>query len=61
VCESAGVRDWMWRAEVYEPVGIDRFVRRPYRGALAGPSTLVVGCLLAVFGARRGRRAAAAP
>jgi hypothetical protein len=51
----------MWRAEVYEPVGIDRFVRRPYRGALAGPSTLVVGCLLAVFGARRGRRAAAAP
>jgi hypothetical protein len=61
VCESAGVRDWMWRAEVYEPVGVDRFARRPYRGALAGPGTLVVGCLLALIGARRGRRAAAAP
>jgi hypothetical protein len=61
VCESAGVRDWMWRAEVYEPVGVDRFARRPFRGSLAGPGTLVVGCLLAVIGARRGRRAAAAP
>jgi hypothetical protein len=56
--ESAGV-DWMRHPLVYDPVGTDRFERAPYRGALAGPLALVVGCVLAAAGTfrdRRGRR-----
>lgn len=49
VVESAGV-DWMRHRAIYEPVGTDRFQRLPYRGELAGPLALVVGCLVA-FGA----------
>ena len=56
VCESAGVRDWMWRAGVYEPAGVDRLARRPWRGSLAGPTLLVVGCALAACFSRIGRR-----
>ena len=47
VVESAGV-DWMRHRAVYEPVRSDRFQRLPYRGALAGPLALVVGCLVAL-------------
>jgi hypothetical protein len=46
VIESAGV-DWMRHAAVYDPVGTDRFERRAWRGALAGPTALVLGCALA--------------
>lgn len=46
VAESAGV-DWMRHRAVYEPVRTDRFQRLPYRGELAGPLALVVGCLVA--------------
>jgi hypothetical protein len=56
VCESAGVRDWMWREGVYEPAGVDRLARRPWRGSLAGPTMLVVGCILAACCSRVGRR-----
>ena len=56
VCESAGVRDWMWREGVYEPAGVDRLTRRPWRGSLAGPTVLVVGCALAACFSRIGRR-----
>jgi hypothetical protein len=56
VCESAGVRDWMWREGVYEPAGVDRLARRPWRGSLAGPTVLVVGCVLAACFSRIGRR-----
>jgi len=45
--ESSGV-DWMRHPAVYETVRADRFERLPYRGALAGPLALVVGCLVAL-------------
>ena len=54
--ECAGV-DWMRHAAVYDPVGthsIGPDLRSPWRGALAGPATLLVGCLLAAI-ARRSR------
>jgi hypothetical protein len=51
VCESAGVTDWMWRRGNYAFVGVDRFQREPWRGELAGPTVLVLGCLVAL-GAR---------
>jgi hypothetical protein len=46
IIECAGV-DWMRHAAVYDPVGTDRFERRAWRGALAGPTALVLGCALA--------------
>lgn len=53
--ESAGV-DWMRHRSVYDPVGSEWFsgARAPYRGALAGPTVLLVGCAFAlVAGVRR--------
>jgi hypothetical protein len=55
VIESAGV-DWMRHPALYDPVGTDRFLRRPHRGALAGPVALVLGCLLAAGARLRGGR-----
>jgi hypothetical protein len=46
--ESAGV-DWMRSPAVYDAVGTDRFQRAPHRGALAGPATVLVGCLAAAL------------
>jgi len=58
VCmESAGV-DWMRQPAVYEPAGaldIDPGLRQPWRGKLAGPGLLMLGCALAAFGAARAR------
>ena len=58
VClESAGV-DWMRQPSVYEPAGaldIDPGLRHPWRGKLAGPGLLMLGCALAAFGAARAR------
>jgi len=58
VCmESAGV-DWMRHPAVYEPAGaldIDPGLRQPWRGKLAGPGLLLLGCALAAFGAVRAR------
>ena len=54
VLESAGV-DWMRHPAVYGPAGADALgpdLRLPWRGALAGPTALVVGCAVA----RAGRR-----
>ncbi len=51
VIESAGI-DWMRHPAVYDPVQSDRFERRAWRGALAGPVLLLVGCLLAVLARR---------
>jgi len=48
VVESAGV-DWMRHPSVYDPAGTARFQRSSYRGELAGPVALLVGCLLAAF------------
>lgn len=48
VIECAGV-DWMRHPAVYDPVQSDRFERRAWRGALAGPVALLVGCLLAAL------------
>jgi hypothetical protein len=48
--ESAGL-DWMRDPAVYDRAGTDRFQRAPYRGALAGPVTLLVGCLAAALAA----------
>jgi hypothetical protein len=56
VLESAGV-DWMRDPAVYDPVATDRFQRLPYRGALAGPLVLLVGCALASLAGLRLRRA----
>ena len=47
VFDSAG---WDWthaQPEVYARSGVEWFQRRPYRGSLAGPGALVVGCALA--------------
>ena len=61
VClESAGV-DWMRHPALYEPAGtldIDPGMREPYRGRLAGPALLLVGCLLAAAGEWLARRRA---
>jgi hypothetical protein len=40
---------WDWthsNADVYERSGVEWFQRRPWRGGLAGPAVLVVGCAL---------------
>jgi hypothetical protein len=57
VVECAGL-DWMRHRSVYHPAGTDWFsdVRRPYRGALAAPVVLVVGCGLAWLARRSARR-----
>ena len=58
VCmEAAGV-DWLRHPAVYEPAGaldIDPGLRQPFRGKLAGPALLLLGCALAAFGAARAR------
>jgi hypothetical protein len=56
--ECAGL-DWMRHASVYEPVGTDRFERRARRGALAGPTLLLVGYLAAAAAHLTVRRCAA--
>lgn len=56
--ECAGL-DWMRHASVYEPVGTDRFERRARRGALAGPTLLLVGYLAAAAAHLTVRRFAA--
>jgi hypothetical protein len=55
--ESAGV-DWMRHASVYEPVGTDRFERSAWRGALAGPTLLLVGYVSAAAARLLSRRLA---
>ena len=55
--ESAGV-DWMRDPAVYDPAGTDRFLRHRWRGSLAGPLTLLVGCALALAAELRRRRPA---
>jgi len=55
VIECAGV-DWMRQPAVYDPVGSDRFERRAWRGELAGPAALVLGCALAAVAHFAGRR-----
>jgi hypothetical protein len=47
VTESAGAIDWPWAKSHYAALGVDRFERSPFRGRLAGPVALVVGCALA--------------
>ncbi|MCE9594438.1 MAG: hypothetical protein K8S98_09610 [Planctomycetes bacterium] len=47
VTESSGAIDWPWAKSHYATLGVDRFERRPFRGRLAGPVALVVGCVLA--------------
>ncbi|MBI5433302.1 MAG: hypothetical protein HZA52_10785 [Planctomycetes bacterium] len=47
VTESAGAIDWPWQKSHYDALGVDRFERRAFRGPLAGPVALVVGCALA--------------
>jgi hypothetical protein len=48
VFDCAGV-DWTHaQPEVYARAGVEWLQRRPYRGILAGPAVLVVGCILAV-------------
>jgi hypothetical protein len=57
VVESAGV-DWMRHSAVYEPVGTSSIgpdLRTAWRGFLAGPTVLLVGCTLALLGRRRFR------
>ncbi len=54
VIESAGF-DWMRHPAVYEPVGVDAIgprVRLPWRGKLAGPVVLLVGCGLSMAAGR---------
>ena len=48
--ESAGV-DWMRQPAVYGPAGADAIgpdLRMPWRGELAGPAVLLLGCALAL-------------
>jgi len=59
VFDAAG-SDWLHaQPEVYARAGVEWFPRRPWSGNLAGPTVLVVGCLLAVL-ARPAHRAPAA-
>lgn len=56
--ECAGL-DWMRHPVVYELVGTSRMdpaVRVAYRGSLAGPVVLLVGCAIAFAGRGLGRR-----
>jgi hypothetical protein len=57
VLECSGV-DWMRHPLVYEPVGSDRFERRAWSGALAGPTLLLVGYLFAAAAHVAARRLA---
>jgi hypothetical protein len=60
VLDCAG---WDWthaHPELYARAGVEWFQRRPWPGNLAGPASLVVGCVLAGL-ARARRGAAAAP
>jgi hypothetical protein len=43
VAEASGL-DWMRTAGVYDSAGTDRLERAPWRGELAGPVALVLGC-----------------
>ncbi|MCP3919450.1 MAG: hypothetical protein GY711_28260 [bacterium] len=57
VIESAGI-DWMRHPAVYEPVGADAIgpeLRLPWRGKLAGPVVLLVGCTLTLVARRTAR------
>jgi hypothetical protein len=58
VIETGGV-DWMRHAVVYDAAGTEWFSdrRAPYRGRLAGPLLLVVGCASALVAGRRTPRA----
>lgn len=63
VSEAAGL-DWMRHSLVYGPAGADSMgpeVRLPYRGSLAGPLSLVLGCALALWSRRLPRDGAASP
>ncbi|MCZ6597891.1 MAG: hypothetical protein O7B99_09655 [Planctomycetota bacterium] len=54
--DSAG---WDWthaQPTVYRLSGVEWFHRVPYRGMLAAPALLVVGCVLAAFLSRRASR-----
>ncbi len=53
--ECGGV-DWMRHPAVYGPAGSDRFLRASWRGSLAGPAVLLVGCGLAAAAAGLRRR-----
>jgi hypothetical protein len=60
VLDCAG---WDWthaHPELYAGAGVEWFQRRPWPASLAGPASLVVGCMLAGL-ARARRGAAAAP
>jgi hypothetical protein len=61
VTESAGAIDWPWQKSHYAALGIDRFERRAFRGRLAGPVLLVVGCALAWLAAALRRPRPSAP
>jgi hypothetical protein len=55
--ECAGV-DWLRHPAIYEPAGaldIDPGLRQPFRGKLAGPALLLLGCALAALGVVRAR------
>ena len=57
VVESAGV-DWMRHPAVYDPVGTSSIgpdLRTAWRGFLAGPTVLLVGCALVLLGRRKNR------
>ncbi|MCK6444863.1 MAG: hypothetical protein L6Q99_00570 [Planctomycetes bacterium] len=49
VTESSGAFDWPWQQSHYARLGVDRFERREFRGRLAGPVLLLVGCGLAAL------------
>jgi hypothetical protein len=49
---------WDWvhgHPEAYALSGVEWFPRTPYRGSLAGPAVLLVGCVFAVLGSRLAR------
>lgn len=58
---ECGGADWMRHPAAYESVGTDRFQRAPWRGSLAGPAVLLVGCGLAAASAGLRRRRARIP
>lgn len=61
VSDSSGAIDWPWQKSHYAALGVDRFQRREFRGALAGPVALVVGCALAWLAAVLTRAPASRP
>lgn len=56
VLESAGWDVTHAHPSIYHLSGVEWLERRPYRGMLAGPAALVVGCALAGLLGRRSRR-----